>query len=147
LFFRNQWLKARPCGSLPVNENRRRLIVARTGWIMTALLVLFLIGASAAPKFVQADVAVASMRTLGWPPKLLLMIGVLELVFAILYAIPRTGLIGAVLLTGLLGGALASNLRVDMPLFSHTLFSVYLGVFMWVALWLRDPAFREYFKA
>jgi hypothetical protein len=121
--------------------------MARTGWIMTALLVLFLIGASAAPKFVQADVAVASMRTLGWPPKLLLMIGVLELVFAILYAIPRTGLIGAVLLTGLLGGALASNLRVDMPLFSHTLFSVYLGVFMWVALWLRDPAFREYFKA
>jgi hypothetical protein len=120
--------------------------MARSGWIMTALLVLFLLGASVAPKLMQADVAVDSLQTLGWSPRYLLMIGVMELVFAILYAIPRTGSIGAVFLTGLLGGALASNLRADMPVFSHTLFSIYLGIFMWVALWLRDPAFREYLK-
>lgn len=115
------------------------------GWIMTALVVLFLIGASVAPKLIGADVAVDSLETLGWPNRHLLMIGVLELVLTILYAIPRTSLIGAVLFTGLLGGALASNLRADMPLFSYTLFSIYLGVFMWIALWLRDPALREYF--
>jgi len=120
--------------------------MAIAGWIMTALVAVFLLGASAAPKFMHADVAVASLETLGWSPGYLLMLGVMELVFTILYVIPRTSLAGAVLLTGLLGGALASNLRADMPLYSHTLFSVYLGVFMWVALWLRDPAFREYLK-
>jgi len=120
--------------------------MVRAGWIMTALVVLFLAGASAAPKFLRADVAVDSMQTLGWSPRYLLMIGVMELLFAILYAIPRTGLIGAVLLTGLLGGAIASNLRADMPVYSHTLFGIYLGVFMWAALWLRDPSFREYLK-
>ncbi len=86
------------------------------------------------------------MQALGWSPRHVLMIGVMELGFAILYAIPRSGLIGAVLLTGLLGGAIASNLRADMPIFSNTLFGVYLGVFMWTALWLRDPAFRGYLK-
>jgi hypothetical protein len=120
--------------------------MVRSGWIMTALVVVFLVGASAAPKLIRANVAVDSMQTLGWPPKYLVMIGAMELLFAILYALPRTGLIGAVLLTGLLGGALASNLRADMPLFSNTLFSIYLGLFMWAALWLRDPAFRGYLK-
>lgn len=114
------------------------------GWIMTALFVLFLLGASAAPKFLRADVAVDSLTALGWNSSYLIMIGAMELVFALLYVIPRTSLIGAVLLTGLLGGALASNLRVDMPLLSHTLFSIYLGLFMWIALWLRDPALRQY---
>jgi hypothetical protein len=120
--------------------------MARAGWIMTALVVIFLVGASAAPKFMRSDVAIPSMEALGWTTRYLLMIGAMELIFAILYAIPRTGLIGAVLLTGLLGGALASNLRADMPVFSHTLFSIYLGLFIWLALWLRDPAFRGYLK-
>ena len=120
--------------------------MALAGWIMTALVAAFLLGASSAPKFLHADVAVASLETLGWSPGYLLMLGFMELVFTILYVIPRTGLIGAVLLTGLLGGALASNLRADMPLYSHTLFSIYLGVFMWAALWLRDPALRDYFR-
>jgi len=120
--------------------------MAIAGWIMTALVAAFLLGASAAPKFMHADVAVASLEALGWPPGHLLMLGVMESAFTTLYVIPRTSLVGAVLLTGLLGGALASNLRADMPLYSHTLFSVYLGVFIWAALWLRDPALRDYFK-
>jgi DoxX-like family len=120
--------------------------MVRAGWIMTALVVLFLLGASAAPKLFGADVAIDSLQTLGWQPRYLVMIGAMELLFTILYALPRTGLIGAVLLTGLLGGALASNLRADMPLFSHTLFSIYLGLFVWAALWLRDPGLRRYLR-
>lgn len=120
--------------------------MVRTGWVMTALIVLFLVGASAVPKLMRADVAVDSMQALGWPPRYLLMIGVMEVLFAVLYAIPRTGLIGAVLLTGLIGGAIASNLRADMPLYSHTLFGIYIGLFMWAALWLRDPSFRGYLE-
>lgn len=120
--------------------------MAMAGWIMTVLVAMFLLGASAAPKFLRADVAVQSLEALGWSPSHLILIGLMELVFTILYVIPRTSLIGAVLLTGLLGGALASNLRAEMPMFSHTLFSIYLGVFMWMALWLRDPALRSYLR-
>ncbi len=119
--------------------------MAKAGWIMTGLLVLFMLGASVTPKFMQMQAAIDSMNQLGWPVKYLLLIGAMELLFTVLFAIPRTGLLGAVLMTGLLGGALATNLRADMPMASHTLFSIYLGVFMWVALWLRDARLRGYF--
>lgn len=120
--------------------------MARVGWIMTSLVVLFLVGASAVPKLIGASAAIDSMVALDWPPQHLLLIGAMELVLVILYAIPRTGLLGAVLMTALLGGALASHLRAGSPLFSHTLFSAYLGVFLWVALLLRDEALRAYVK-
>jgi hypothetical protein len=120
--------------------------MARVGWIMTALIVLFLVGTSAVPKLIGASAAIESMVALDWPPQYLLLIGTMELVIVILYAIPRTGLLGAVLMTALLGGALASHLRAGSPLLSHTLFSVYLGVFLWAALLLRDEALRAYVK-
>jgi hypothetical protein len=116
----------------------------RTGWILTALIVLFLLGASVAPKLTGATVAVDALVELEWPPRVLVLIGVIELACAVLYALPRTGLIGAVLLTGLLGGAIASHWRAGSPLFTHTLFGVYLGLFAWLALVLRDPALRSY---
>jgi len=118
--------------------------MAKAGWVMTALFALFMVGASVAPKFAGADVAVQSLESLGWPTRYLLFIGTMELLFTALFVIPRTSLIGAVLMTGLLGGALATNLRADSPMFTHTLFSVYLGLLMWVALWLRDPRLRAY---
>lgn len=120
--------------------------MARAGWIMTGIVFLFLVGASAVPKLIGASPAIDSMVALDWPREYLLLIGTTELVLAILYAIPRTGLLGAVLITALLGGALASHLRAGSPLFSHTLFSVYLGVFLWAALLLRDKALRAYVK-
>ena len=120
--------------------------MAKAGWIMTGLLVLFMLGASVTPKFLQMQPAIDSMNQLGWPVEYLFLIGAMELLFTVLFAIPRTALLGAVLMTGLLGGALATNLRADMPMASHTLFSIYLGVFMWVALWLRDPRLRGYFN-
>lgn len=115
------------------------------GWTMTGLFALFILGASVAPKLLNMQVAVDSMNQIGWPPQYLMMIGVLELLFTILFIIPRTALLGGILMTGLLGGALASHLRVGSPLFSHTLFSIYLGVFMWVSLYCRSELFRKVF--
>lgn len=115
------------------------------GWVLSGLIALFMLGASVAPKFLQLDVALAAMEVVGWPAKYLLLIGVIELGCVVLFLIPRTALLGAVLFTGLLGGSLAANLRVDNPLFSHTLFSIYLGVAIWVALWLRETKVRGVF--
>lgn len=110
----------------------------KTGWIMTAFFALFMLAASAAPKLFGAQVAADAMSNIGWPTQHLFLIGVIEITFTLLFIAPRTAFIGAVLLTGLFGGAIASHLRVDSPLFSHTLFGVYLGVWMWLSLWLRD---------
>jgi hypothetical protein len=118
--------------------------MAKIGWTMTALVALFLLGASVAPKLTGASVAVDSLVTLGWPPRYLLLIGFVELACVVFYVVPRTSLLGAVLMTGLLGGAMASHLRADSPLFSHTLFSIYLGLFVWTALFLRDADLRAY---
>ena len=115
------------------------------GWVMTGLFALFILGASVTPKLLNMQVAIDSMTQIGWPPQHLLMIGVLELVFTILFIIPRTAVLGGILMTGLLGGALASQLRVGSPLFSHTLFSIYLGIFMWVSLHCRSEEFRKIF--
>jgi uncharacterized membrane protein YphA (DoxX/SURF4 family) len=115
------------------------------GWVMTGLLALFMLGASVAPKLMGSELALGPLEVVGWPAKYLLLIGIIELVATVLFVIPRTSLLGAVLLTGLLSAALAANLRVDNPLWSHTLFSLYLGVFAWVALWLREPKIRAVF--
>jgi hypothetical protein len=63
----------------------------------------------------------------------------------VLYLIPRTAIFGAVITMGLLGGAMATQLRAQAPLFSHTLFSVYVGLVMWGGLWLRSPRLRQVF--
>ena len=113
---------------------------------MSGLFVLFMLGASIAPKFLMTDMVVEqNMTPLGWPGKYLMLIAAIELGCVILYVIPRTSLFGAVLMTGLLGGAIATNLRVEMPMFSHVLFGIYLGLFMWGGLWLRDASLRAVF--
>lgn len=115
------------------------------GWVLSGLIGLFLVGASAAPKLLGLAVAREPMEVVGWPAKYLVLIGLIELGCMVLFLIPRTALLGAVLTTGLLGGSLAANLRVDNPLFSHTLFSIYLGAAVWLALWLRDTKVRAVF--
>ncbi|GAB5428424.1 MAG: hypothetical protein Devi2KO_18830 [Devosia indica] len=91
------------------------------------------------------EAALEPMQVVGWPVKYLVLIGAIEVGCVVLFLTPRTALLGAVLTTGLLGAALAANLRVDNPLFSHTLFSIYLGVAVWVALWLREDKVRAVF--
>lgn len=116
-----------------------------TGRILTGLFALFMLGASIAPKLLQLPIAEETMAQLGWPPGYAFMIGVIELACLVLYLVPRTSVLGAVLMMGLLGGAMATQIRASSPLFSHILFSVYLGLFMWGGLWLRNPCLRALF--
>ena len=116
-----------------------------TGRILTGLFALFMLGASVAPKLLHLPVAEETMAQLGWPSGYAFTIGVIELACLALYLIPRTSVLGAVLMMGLLGGAMATQIRAGSPLFSHILFSLYLGLFMWGGLWLRDPRVRALF--
>ncbi|WP_431281951.1 DoxX family protein [Humitalea sp. 24SJ18S-53] len=116
-----------------------------TGRGLTALFALFMLGASIAPKLLHLPVVEETMAQLGWPSGYGLMIGVIELTCLVLYLIPRTSVLGAVLMMGLLGGAMATQVRVGNPLFSHILFSLYLGLVMWGGLWLRNPRLRTVF--
>ena len=82
--------------------------------------------------------AVKGSEELGYAASVLVPLGIVELVCWVLYVIPRTALLGAVLWTGYLGGAVATHVRVDNPLFSHVLFPVYVGAMLWFGLGLRD---------
>ncbi|MBD0413750.1 DoxX family protein [Oryzicola mucosus] len=115
------------------------------GRVLSAIFVLFMLGASITPKFLGMAAATDTMRQLGWPDGYVLMIGIIELICVLLYVFPKTSVLGAVLMMGVLGGAMATQIRIGNPLFSHVLFSIYLGLFMWGGLWLRDPALRAIF--
>ena len=115
------------------------------GWVLTGIYALFMLGASIAPKLAGAEVAAETMRQLGWPDGHVLTIGLIELGCLLLYLYGRTSVLSAVLTMGLLGGAMATQIRVGNPLFSHVLFSIYLGLFLWGGLWLRDPVLRRLF--
>lgn len=119
--------------------------MSRIGYALSGLFVLFMLGASAAPKLLGLAVADDTMAALGWPPGHALPIGILELVLTLLYIYPRTNVLAAILFMGLFGGAMATQIRVGNPLFSHELFAVYLGLLMWGGLWLRDPKLRALF--
>jgi len=108
------------------------------GRIMSGLVVLFL-AFDGVIKLVPLDVVVETSRQLGIPEHLARTLGILTLIGTALYAIPRTAVLGAIMLTGYLGGAIYVHLRADSPLFSHTLFGVYLGLLIWGGLYLRDP--------
>jgi hypothetical protein len=111
------------------------------GRIMTYLSVLFLLFDSVIHVMRIAPV-VESFQQLGYPVSLALGIGILELVCIVVYVIPRTSILGAILLTGYLGGAVATTLRIGSPLFSHVLFPIYVGVLVWGGLFLREERLR-----
>lgn len=115
-----------------------------TGWTLSGLFALFLCFSGAIKLMSRPEVA-ETMTQLQWPVKYALTIGIIEIGCTILYMIPRTALLGAVLMMGVLGGAIATHWRIESPLFSHTLFSIYLGVFLWGGLILRDPRIRALF--
>lgn len=111
------------------------------GIILSSIVVLFLL-VDGAIKLIPLDIVVQTSEQLGIPTHLARTLGVLTLAGTILYAIPRTSVLGAVLLTGYLGGAIYTHLRAGSPLFTHTLFGVYLGVLIWGGLYLRDERVR-----
>ena len=112
-----------------------------TGRVMSALVVVFLLFDSII-KLLDMTVVQDSMAQLGYPVHLDRLIGMIEFLCLALYAIPRTSIFGAILLTGLLGGAISTHVRVGDPLFSHVLFGVYLGLLAWGGLYLRDHRLR-----
>ena len=114
-----------------------------TGRALSGVIVLFMIF-DGVIKLPPLDIVTQTMVPLGWPaePNVARMLGVIGLISTVLYALPRTAVLGAILLTAYMGGAIATNVRVDNPLFSHTLFGVYLGVILWGGLYLRDPRVR-----
>jgi DoxX-like family len=115
-----------------------------TGRVLSGIAVLFLLF-DGAIKLVPIQPVTDSLRELGYPAtdSFARFLGVVTLLCTALYAWPRTALLGAVLLTAIMGGAIASHLRLGDPLFSHTLFGVYLGLLFWVGLWLRDERVRR----
>src|ERR1700693_4383871 len=114
------------------------------GRILSALPVLFLVFDSVIHIMKPAPVREGFAR-LGYSLSLAVPLGIIELVCMVLYVIPRTSVLGAALLTGYLGGAVATNLRAGAPLFSNVLVPVYLGVMLWGGLYLRDDKLRSVF--
>ncbi len=124
--------------SSPTTSVARR----RSGGALTALPAAFLL-LDAVLHLLRPDAVVQSFTDLGYPVDLARPLGLLELVCLALYLLPRTAPLGAVLLTGYLGGAVSAHARLQDALLSTTLFPVYLGIALWAGLWLRDHRVRS----
>ena len=114
------------------------------GWSISGLTAAFMLFDAGAKFAKPAQVTDAFART-GWPIHLASTVGAILVVCTALYLVPSTSVLGAILLTGYLGGAVATNLRLENPLLTHTLFPVYFGVLSWVGLWLREPRLEPVF--
>jgi hypothetical protein len=112
-----------------------------TGRVMSGIVILFLLF-DGAIKLIPLDIVIETSAQLGIPAHLARTLGVLTLVCTLLYAYPRTAVLGAILLTGYLGGAIYTHLRAGSPLFSHLLFGLYLGLMLWGGLYLRNERLR-----
>ena len=114
------------------------------GRILSGLVIVFLMF-DGAIKLVPWPIVTETMEKMGYGSSDALMrgLGAITIVCTLLYAIPPTSILGAILLTGYLGGAIASHVRIDSPLFTHTLFGLYLGLMLWGGLWLRDRKLRR----
>ena len=113
-----------------------------TGRVISGFVVLFLLFDSTI-KLMRLPMVLDAFKQLGYSPDLSVTIGALLLLCTVIYVIPQTAFLGAILLTGYLGGAVATNLRIGAPMFSHILFPVYMGAMVWVGLYLRDGRLRE----
>jgi hypothetical protein len=125
---------------MPNNISKSRLWTAR---VMSGLVIVFMLFDSISKFFKPAPVVEGTLQ-LGYGEHHIVMIGLLGFIPTLLYAIPRTSVLGAVLLTAYFGGAIATNLRVDAPLFSHVLFPVYFAVLTWGGIWLRNENVRNH---
>jgi DoxX-like family len=111
------------------------------GWGMTGLMIVFFLFDSVSKLVLEQHVVEATTK-IGYPLGVIRPLGIVGLACTMLYAIPRTSILGAILLTGYLGGAIASKVRIEDPLFSSVLFGVYFGILVWVGLYLRDEQLR-----
>lgn len=127
--------------ALQAQDTARPKWMAWTGWALSGLMIAFLVFDSASKIMLEHHVVEATTR-IGYPLDVIRPLGIVCLACTVLYAIPRTSILGALLLTGYLGGAIASKVRIEDPLFSSVLFGVYFGVMVWGGLWLRDARLR-----
>src|SRR3954447_18295137 len=128
-----------------VHERNATGAQVRTGRVLSGIAVLFLT-MDVVMHVMQIPAAVKGMTALGYPTGVLLPLGIIQLVCLALYLIPRTRVLGAILWTGYLGGAVATHVRVGNPLFSHILFPVYVAALLWGGLYLRDVRLRAVLK-
>ncbi len=115
--------------------------MVRAGGIVTGVIVLLLLVDSIG-KLMELPPVVDGTARLGYPVNVVLGIGIIELVCLAVYTLPRTSILGAILLTGYLGGAAATHVRVGDPVFTHSFFPVYIGVLVWGGVFLRDERLR-----
>jgi hypothetical protein len=115
-----------------------------TGRVLSGTVIVFLLF-DGAIKLVPWPIVTETMDKMGYGSSegLSRSLGIITIVCTVLYAVPPTSILGAILLTGYLGGAIASHVRIGSPLFSHTLFGLYLGLMVWGGLWLRDRSLRS----
>ena len=111
------------------------------GWVFSALAVLFL-AFDAVMKLLRLPAAVQGTTELGYSADVVLPLGVLQAVLLIVYLLPRTSALGAILWTGYLGGAIATHVRAGSPILTHVLFPIYVAALLWAGLWLRDGRVR-----
>lgn len=123
----------------PISKSRRW--TART---MSGIAILFMLMDSIM-KFIQPPTVVETTVALGFAEDQIYVLGILGLLSTLLYALPKTSILGAVLLTGYWGGAMATHLRLDNPLLTHLLFPVYLAILAWGGIWLINEPLRELF--
>jgi hypothetical protein len=114
----------------------------RAGWVLSVLLILFLL-ADSVTKLLKLPMVVDATVKLGFPESSVRVMGVLLLVGVVLYAIPRTSVFGAVFVTAYLGGAVCANVRAEMPLLGYVLAPVYTAIALWLGLYLRSAALRR----
>ena len=127
-------------------RQRAGLWNVRIGTALSTIAVLFLLFDSIG-KLLKVAPVVAGSAELGYPESVIRTLGVILLVCVITYLVPRFSIVGAVLLTGYLGGAVATHVRVGSPLLTHVLFPIYVAVFIWGGLLLRDVRLRRLFVA
>lgn len=118
---------------------------ARWGGRVASGLVVAFLAFDAGMKLLGIPEAVEGTTQLGYPISVLFGLGLVQAACLALYLVPRTAVLGAVLWTGYLGGAIATHVRVENPLFSHVLFPIYVALLLWGGLWLRDARLRALF--
>src|SRR5437773_9425257 len=114
------------------------------GRVLSGLVIVFMLF-DGAIKLVPWPIVTETMDKMGYGSSetLARSLGIITIVCTVLYSVPPTSILGAILLTGYLGGAMASHVRIGSPLFTHTLFGLYLGLMVWGGLWLRDKDVRR----
>lgn len=125
--------------NLPTFDISRKAQI--TGRVLSGIAVLFLLF-DAIGKLMRPAAVIEGTTQLGYPAEVILPLGIIQAICIILYLVPRTAVLGAILWTGYLGGAVATHVRIDNPLFSHILFPVYVAALLWGGLSLRDRRTR-----